>query len=136
MVLGENIVSNSHVYQALRTSASQLELINRELREKIQQGQKREADLLQNRSQWEEEVTVGFAPDFIICLDLIAAQANLERTKEDLRNMLVRRDIENARLREQRDQAAADVHERKQKEHFRRQALQECEALAQSRSAS
>lgn len=50
--------------------------------------------------------------------------------------MVVKRDNENARLREQRDQMSAELHERKQRDGSRTHALNECKTLLESRSAS
>lgn len=50
--------------------------------------------------------------------------------------MLSKRDVENARLRDQREQQAAELNERKHKDNVKLASLQELKALAESRSAS
>lgn len=50
--------------------------------------------------------------------------------------MLSKRDTENARLRDQREQQAAELNERKHKDNVKLASLQELKALADSRSAS
>jgi E3 ubiquitin-protein ligase BRE1 len=50
--------------------------------------------------------------------------------------MIAKRDAENARLREQREQQAAELNERKHKESVKLASVQELKALAESRSAS
>jgi E3 ubiquitin-protein ligase BRE1 len=50
--------------------------------------------------------------------------------------MMIKRDVENARLRDQREQLNAEVIERKQKDSVKQAALQEYKTLAESRSAS
>ncbi len=48
--------------------------------------------------------------------------------------MLVKRDNENARLREQRDQQMSELNERKQKDSVKLTSVNEIKALAESRS--
>jgi E3 ubiquitin-protein ligase BRE1 len=50
--------------------------------------------------------------------------------------MVSKRDVENARLRDQREQQAAELNERKHKENVKLASLQELKSLADSRSAS
>jgi hypothetical protein len=50
--------------------------------------------------------------------------------------MITKRDVENARLRDQREQQAAELNERKHKDNVKLASLQELKALAESRSAS
>lgn len=47
--------------------------------------------------------------------------------------MLLKRDLENVRLREQRDQQLTELNERKQKESVKLQSLNEFKLLAESR---
>lgn len=49
--------------------------------------------------------------------------------------MLAKRDNENARLREQREQQAAELNERKHKDSVKLASLQELKTLVDSRSA-
>jgi E3 ubiquitin-protein ligase BRE1 len=55
---------------------------------------------------------------------------------QELKGMISKRDVENARLRDQREQQAAELNERKHKENVKLASLQELKALAESRSAS
>jgi len=48
--------------------------------------------------------------------------------------MLTKRDAENARLRDQREQQAAELNERKHKDNVKCASLHEWKALADSRS--
>jgi len=50
--------------------------------------------------------------------------------------MLAKRDAENVRLRDQREQQASELNERKHKDSVKLASLQELKALAESRSAS
>ena len=50
--------------------------------------------------------------------------------------MMSKRDVDNARLRDQREQLTAEVLERKQKECVKYASMQEYKVLAESRSAS
>lgn len=54
----------------------------------------------------------------------------------ELKAMLAKRDTENTRLREQREQQAAELNERKHKDSVKIASFQEMKALADSRSAS
>ena len=66
-----------------------------------------------------------------VVLQAAAGQAN-----QELKAMLSKRDVENARLRDQREQQAAELNERKHKDSVKLASLQEWKALAESRSAS
>lgn len=55
---------------------------------------------------------------------------------QDLRNNLLKRDQENARLREQREQQASELVERKQKDAVKCASLQEYKFLAENNSVS
>lgn len=48
--------------------------------------------------------------------------------------MLTKRDADNARLRDQREQQAAELNERKHKDNVKFASTQELKALAESRS--
>lgn len=50
--------------------------------------------------------------------------------------MIGKRDAENARLRDQREQQAAELNERKQKDSVKLASMKELESLAEARSAS
>ncbi|KAH9839472.1 BRE1-domain-containing protein [Rhodofomes roseus] len=63
-----------------------------------------------------------------------AATAASEHVVNELTAMLARRDNDNVRLRETRDQYAAELHERRQKEQVKCQALNEYKHLSESRS--
>ena len=49
---------------------------------------------------------------------------------------MMKREVENARLRDQREQLNAELLERKQKDSVKQASLQEYKTLAESRSAS
>ncbi|RXW25058.1 hypothetical protein EST38_g830 [Candolleomyces aberdarensis] len=70
-----------------------------------------------SRDEWEKSV--------------IAAQL---RQLEDLKATLAKRDVENARLRQQRDQANGEILDRRQNEAHKWSALQEFKALAENQS--
>ncbi|KIL65947.1 hypothetical protein M378DRAFT_449286 [Amanita muscaria Koide BX008] len=53
---------------------------------------------------------------------------------QELKTMLSKREVDNARLRDQREQLNAEVLERKQKESVKYASMQECKTLAESRS--
>lgn len=50
--------------------------------------------------------------------------------------MLTKRDVENVRLREQREQLTAELNERKHKDTVKFTSLQELKTLAEGRSVS
>lgn len=50
--------------------------------------------------------------------------------------MVLKRDAENTRLRDQREQQAAELNERKQKDGVKLASTKELQALAEARSAS
>nr|GAT44637.1 allantoicase [Mycena chlorophos] len=64
-----------------------------------------------------------------------AAQANAEQTNVELKAMMLKRDAENARLRDQRDQYQAELTERRQKDSVKIASSKEFHALAEARSA-
>jgi len=53
---------------------------------------------------------------------------------QDLKNMLNKRDTENARLREQREQQASEINERRHKDSIKLASLQEYKSLVDSNS--
>jgi hypothetical protein len=53
---------------------------------------------------------------------------------QELKAMLAKRDAENVRLRDQREQQASELNERKHKDSVKLASLQELKALAESRS--
>ncbi|KAJ7680562.1 BRE1 E3 ubiquitin ligase-domain-containing protein [Mycena polygramma] len=73
---------------------------------------------LDSRREWQEAVEAS------------ATQANT-----DLKALIGKRDAENARLRDQREQQAAELNERKQKDSVKHASMKELESLAEARSA-
>jgi len=63
-------------------------------------------------------------------------QSATEKQVHELRIMLQKRDAENARLREQRDQQAAELVERRHKDTVKASSLEQLKLLVDSRSAS
>ncbi|EMD37345.1 hypothetical protein CERSUDRAFT_105371 [Gelatoporia subvermispora B] len=60
-------------------------------------------------------------------------EAAIETAIKDLKGKLSTRDSDNVRLREQRDQATAELNERKAKDSVKMQSLQEFKSLAEAR---
>ncbi|KAJ7187992.1 hypothetical protein C8R46DRAFT_6470 [Mycena filopes] len=73
---------------------------------------------LDTRTQWQESVEAA------------ANQAN-----QELKTLIGKRDTENTRLRDQREQLAAELNERKQKDGGKFASARELESLAEARSA-
>ena len=67
---------------------------------------------------------------------LTLAKASTTQSVQELKAMMVKREVENARLRDQREQLNAELVERKQKDSIKLASLQEYKTLAESRSAS
>ncbi|KAF8635226.1 hypothetical protein AX17_004001 [Amanita inopinata Kibby_2008] len=61
-------------------------------------------------------------------------QSAFNQSLQDLKTMLSKRDIDNTRLRDQREQLTAEILERKQRESIKQSSLQEYRNLAESRS--
>ncbi|RDB24923.1 E3 ubiquitin-protein ligase BRE1 [Hypsizygus marmoreus] len=111
----ETIVSNPH-YKILLEHSATLQATATENRTQVTRLMDELKNLKAHRKEWEEGVYAA------------ANQSNVE-----LRNMMAKRDAENARLRDQREQQAAEITERKQKDHVKIASLQEFKALADSR---
>ena len=67
---------------------------------------------------------------------LTLAKASATQTVQEIKAMMMKREVENARLRDQREQLNAELVERKQKDSVKLASLQEYKTLAESRSAS
>lgn len=61
-------------------------------------------------------------------------QSATNQATQELKIMLTKRDADNARLRDQREQQAAELNERKHKDNVKFASTQELKALAESRS--
>ncbi|KAJ7446245.1 BRE1 E3 ubiquitin ligase-domain-containing protein [Mycena galericulata] len=64
-----------------------------------------------------------------------AVEAAASQMNQELKTMVLKRDAENARLRDQREQQAAELNERKQKDSVKLASIKELQALAEARSA-
>ena len=67
---------------------------------------------------------------------LTLAKSSATQTVQEIKAMMMKREVENARLRDQREQLNAELVERKQKDSVKLASLQEYKTLAESRSAS
>ena len=67
---------------------------------------------------------------------LTTPKSNTDKALQDLRTMVVKRDNEIARLREQRDQQLSELNERRQKDSVKQHSLNEYKTLAETRSVS
>ncbi|PSR81178.1 hypothetical protein PHLCEN_2v6513 [Hermanssonia centrifuga] len=113
----EELVKDNMHYKVLLIHASKLEHIISENQSEIS-GLKDEVESLKaTRLELEEGV-----------------KAATEKATQEVRSMLVKRDNENARLREQRDQQVSELNERKQKDSYKLTSVNEIKALAESRS--
>ncbi|KAK7005736.1 putative allantoicase [Favolaschia claudopus] len=65
--------------------------------------------------------------------DAVEAAAN--ESNKELKVLIGKRDAENARLRDQREQQAAELNERKQRDNLKFASIKELEKLAEARSA-
>ncbi|KAJ7497481.1 BRE1 E3 ubiquitin ligase-domain-containing protein [Mycena latifolia] len=74
--------------------------------------------VLDSRREWQEAVETA------------ANQIN-----QELKSMLTKRDAENTRLRDQREQQAAELNERKQKDGVKLASMKELESVAEARSS-
>ncbi|KAJ6500129.1 BRE1 E3 ubiquitin ligase-domain-containing protein [Mycena vitilis] len=95
----------------LVNTVSEIQQENTRLSEELQTA-------LDSRKEWQEAVEAS------------ATQANT-----DLKTLIGKRDAENARLRDQREQQAAELNERKQKDSVKHASMKELESLAEARSA-
>jgi len=73
---------------------------------------------------------------FLFPLCSTVFQSATEKQVHELRVMLQKRDAENARLREQRDQQAAELVERRHKDTVKASSLEQLKLLVDSRSVS
>jgi hypothetical protein len=63
-------------------------------------------------------------------------QREVSKENQELKVMISKRDTDSLRLRDQRDQQAAEINERKQRDALKCQSLEQLKDLAESRSAS
>ncbi|KDR75197.1 hypothetical protein GALMADRAFT_69292 [Galerina marginata CBS 339.88] len=103
-------INESPYYKVLLNHASHLEASLVEKSEQIYRLQEEILQLQALRSEWQEHETAN------------------------LRNMLTKRDAENARLREQREQQGAELNERRHKDSVKIASLQEYKLLVESNS--
>ncbi|KAJ7747309.1 BRE1 E3 ubiquitin ligase-domain-containing protein [Mycena metata] len=111
-------VTESAQYQVLMDHAAYL---THALAESQQENTRLSEELqtaLDSRTQWQENV------------ESTANQAN-----QELKALIGKRDTENTRLRDQREQLAAELNERKQKDGIKMASAKELESLAEARSA-
>jgi hypothetical protein len=131
----EKIAENPH-YTVLFDHCATLEAAHKEDREQITRLSDEVGNLRASRQEWEDGITVrlpyhGRQGPILTFPQLAAAQAS-----QEFKGMIAKRDAENARLREQREQQAAELNERKHKESVKLASLQELKALTESRSVS
>ncbi|KAF9482162.1 BRE1-domain-containing protein [Pholiota conissans] len=110
-------ISENPYYKVILDHAS---LLTSQLAEKSDQMYKLQmelGDLQTTRNEWEETVAASSA-----------------QSVQEYKNMLMRRDVDNARLREQREQLTAELNERKQKEAVKQASFQEYKSLVDSSS--
>ncbi|KAF8160794.1 BRE1 E3 ubiquitin ligase-domain-containing protein [Crassisporium funariophilum] len=100
-------------YKVLLNHASQLEALLTEKHDHINRLTEEYDQLSTSRQEWEESTTTSS-----------------NQAIQELRAMLVKRDAENARLREQREQQGAEIHERKQKDAVKYASLHEYKFLS------
>lgn len=112
----EKIGGNPY-YKVLLDHCSALEATIKENREQITRLSDEVGALRASRKEWEESI-----------------MAATGHATQELKGMLSKRDVENARLRDQREQQAAELNERKHKDNVKLASLQELKALAESRS--
>lgn len=65
-----------------------------------------------------------------------SSQAEANHINQELKALIAKRDTENARLRDQREQQAAELNERKQRDNVKLASMKELQSLAETRSAS
>ncbi|KAG6867824.1 hypothetical protein C0993_010583 [Termitomyces sp. T159_Od127] len=111
----ERIVENPH-YRHLLDHAGVLQASLTASRAEVTRMVEELNNLRASRNEWEENVITA------------ANQAN-----QELKTMLAKRDAENSRLREQREQQAAELIERKQSDSVKMASLREMKALNDSR---
>ncbi|KAG5654397.1 hypothetical protein H0H81_003221 [Sphagnurus paluster] len=112
----EKIAENPH-YKVLLDHTGVLQAIVNESRTQITRLTEDLNQLRISRKEWEDGVIAA------------ANQANVE-----LKTMLAKRDLENSRLREQRDQHATELGERKQQDTLKNASSRELRVLVDSRA--
>ncbi|KAF8813812.1 BRE1-domain-containing protein [Phlegmacium glaucopus] len=112
----EQIMDNPH-YKAALDRATHATTMVETKQEQIQKHTEEISQLYACRREWEDNVTNA------------ATQAI-----QELKAMLAKRDLENARLREQREQQSAELNERKQKDAVKYASIQEYKSLLESNS--
>ncbi|KAF8973107.1 BRE1 E3 ubiquitin ligase-domain-containing protein [Flammula alnicola] len=112
----EQISENPH-FKVLLGHASFLDNFLGEKNEQILKLQEELGQMQTARNEWEESVTSAST-----------------HAAQEYKAMLTKRDVENARLREQREQHSAELHERKQKDSIKQASLQEYKSLVESNS--
>ncbi|KAF9469928.1 BRE1 E3 ubiquitin ligase-domain-containing protein [Collybia nuda] len=110
-------IAENPSYKVIIDRTAFLEASLSESREQTNRLTEELGSLRKSRKEWEEGVHAA------------ATQAS-----QELKTMLAKRDAENARLRDQREQQAAELNERKQKESIKATSFQELKLLADSRS--
>lgn len=115
--LPDDMITETPQYKALLRHASFIQASLIETRSHVTRLHDEIAVLRTSRKEWEEVVIVA------------ANQAN-----QELKTMLAKRDADNARLRDQREQHAAELNERRHKDSIKYTSIQELKALVDSRS--
>ncbi|KAJ7045767.1 BRE1 E3 ubiquitin ligase-domain-containing protein [Mycena alexandri] len=111
-------VTESTQYQVLMDHASYLaHALAETQQENIRLSEELQA-ALDSRTQWQE-----------------AVETAANQTNQELKTLIGKRDTENTRLRDQREQLAAELNERKQKDGIKMASAKELESLAEARSA-
>lgn len=113
---------------ALRDTISTYEERINRLTEEVNQAQLLKKGIEDSCTVWMTRVLALFL--------LTLAKASTTQSVQELKAMMVKREVENARLRDQREQLNAELVERKQKDSIKLASLQEYKTLAESRSAS
>ncbi|KIK09930.1 hypothetical protein K443DRAFT_671248 [Laccaria amethystina LaAM-08-1] len=110
-------ITESPYYKVLLDHASMLEADVSKKDAEIGKLSSDRYQLLESRKEWEEGIL-----------------ASSTQVQQEVKAMLAKRDNENARLREQREQQAAELNERKHKDSVKLASLQELKTLVDSRS--
>lgn len=113
---------------ALRDTISTYEERINRLTEEVNQAQLLKKGIEDSCTVWMTRVLALFL--------LTLTKASTTQSVQELKAMMVKREVENARLRDQREQLNAELVERKQKDSIKLASLQEYKTLAESRSAS
>ncbi|OCH92316.1 BRE1-domain-containing protein [Obba rivulosa] len=115
----EDVVIESLYYKLLQEQASKLEYSATHSENELQRVKEELEQLQASHAASEKEVATA-----------------IENAVKELKTRVTNRDNDNIRLREQRDQAMAELNERKAKDSVKMQSLQELKTLAESRGAS